>query len=138
MSACPGQPNYVIGQVKPHAWLSAVSSRIFYCSWVNVNNRNYHNVHLPIKWFFSRTSKNEVWYVWHDKWPKMSSPVHVYVDLDPPPPTCGHKLSIWTIMRQQSSNKLGVPPFTLYSGYIYEEMYLYWYLSTLKCTWVQW
>ena len=32
MSACPGQPNNVIGQVKPHAWLSAVSSHIFNCS----------------------------------------------------------------------------------------------------------
>ena len=64
-----------------------MSSHIFYCSWVNVNNRNYHNVRLPIqnkfriseKWFFFRTSKNEVWFVRHDKWQNklVSSPVLV-------------------------------------------------------------
>jgi len=43
---------------------------IFACSWVN--NCNYHNVRLPIQNkfcdFLSRSSKNEVWLVRHDKW----------------------------------------------------------------------
>jgi len=42
----------------------------------------------------------------------------VYVDLDPPPPTCQHELSICTIMKLQTSNKLVVSPFRLYSSYV--------------------
>jgi len=32
--------------------------------------------------------------------------VCVYVDLDTPPPRCQHELSICTIMKQQTSDKL--------------------------------
>ena len=44
----------------------------------------------------------------------------VYVHLVPPPPMSQHELSICTIMKEQTSNKLGSPPHSHYIVVMFE------------------